>query len=138
MVLSRLDAPTKSLRLFFPGQDSELDFRKTRCLDYVCSLEKPSKSELTKKMDIEGAPRSQAWKEGKNLELPFGDHGGRCLGHLNPFLYISGYQKCAERLMLFTRLHDHEFYGSAYPLESFVFRRCPQGLFERYLKDSFA
>ena len=88
MILSRLDAPAKSLRLFFPGQRPEVDFRETRCLNYVCSLEKPSKPELTKRMDIEGGPDGQAWKEGKDLELPFGDHGGMFLGNLNILRYI--------------------------------------------------
>jgi len=89
-ILSFLNASTKSLRLFFQAKDLELDFRDIRCLDYACFLKKGSDADVLNKMDIEGRPDSQVWKESKNLNLPLGDHGGRCLDDFGVSGYISG------------------------------------------------
>ena len=89
-IVSFLNTSTKSLRLFFPAKDLELDFRDIRCLDYACSLKKGSDIDVLNKLDIEGRPDNQVWKESKNLNLPLGDHGGRCSDDFGVFRYISG------------------------------------------------
>ncbi len=80
-ILSSLKASRKSLRLYHPGPDLESDFRTICCLDHKSSLKKPSRDILSK-MDVEGGPDIQTWRESHNLRLPLGDHGGKYLNIL--------------------------------------------------------
>ena len=122
-ILSCLNHTTKSSRLFFEASDLDSDFRKIRCLDYRSSLKWAVASDLLKRMDTEGGPERQAWKEGENLELPMGDHGGRYLDALTVLWYILCHELVIRETKIEYRIHSYDIYGSTHSLGSSLLRR---------------